>query len=171
MRRFLILALFALSACSGSDEQTSFSSLNAKFTDIDNRAVAAGTMETSVMPTSGTATYNGAVAYSNTSVYMVSGMQVKANFANNTANATLNNFVLADETHLSGQITMKDGTIIGTSLIGPLSGALAYQSSNTVPVTGNLDGTFYRDDASLIGANINFNVAGVSISGFGAAEK
>lgn len=157
---------FLLTACGGSSTgSSSFETIVSEGRAILDQYGAAAATDPANMPTTGTATYNGAAAYSSDYssaadivqyAETVSDVTLTADFANSTVTGTADNFhtVSTPNVTLSGSLSL-NGTISGNSFstdlngtvtetLTGLTGAQAAYNGTQVPFTytGSTSGVF-----------------------------
>lgn len=165
-----------LAACGGSSTgSNSFETIASEGRSLVAQYGAAEATDPANMPTTGTATYNGAAAYSsdyssavNIAQYAetVSDVTLTADFANSTVTGTADNFhtVATPNVTLNGSLSL-NGTITGntfstdlsgtvTETITGLTGAEAAYNGTQVPVTytGSTNGEFVGSSAEAFRA-------------------
>jgi hypothetical protein len=165
-----------LTACGGSSTgSSSFEAIASEGRSLIAQYGAAPTTDIANMPTTGTATYNGAAAYStqyssavDISQYAttVSDVTLTADFANSTVTGTADNFhtVSTPNVTLDGSLSL-NGNIIGdtfatnlngtvTETITGLTGAQASLNGIQIPVsyTGSTNGEFVGSSAEAFRA-------------------
>lgn len=173
---FLLGCSFVLTACGGSSTgSSSFETIASEGQALIAQYGAAPTTDVANMPTTGTATYEGAAAYStqyssavaiSQNATTVSDVTLTADFANSTVTGTADNFhtVSTPNVTLSGSLSL-NGNITGntfntnlngtvTETITGLTGAQASLNGTQLPVsyTGSTSGEFVGSSAEAFRA-------------------
>ncbi|MBS1304185.1 hypothetical protein [Loktanella sp. SALINAS62] len=187
------LALGALSACSGGSAVTGgaaaakaldpqvnsrldFAEIATVAKDVNDGYAAASITPKSLVPTTGRATYNGAVG-GNLSVpgrtTDVAGlMQLGVDFGANRVGGTLGNFVTRDGAEIDGTLSVNNGVLNRTSnsrqvaIFADVDGNLRSASGERIAVDARLrESGFKGDNVEFVGGKIQGDIAVNGVGG------
>lgn len=159
---FLVAALplvGVLAACSssGGAGSASFDELARQGNALASRLENADPTPVANMPSSGSATYRGIAAYSDTpnaefileNGEIVSQVELNADFSSGAVDGKLTNFRWYDNDRIAGSVDIRNGSIEGNELYADLSGSLTY-GDGAEDVRGDLAGIFAGQDAGAV---------------------
>ncbi len=146
------LALTTLAACGGSETgNTAFQNKGQDLLAASQRAEAMSLIQSSSLPTSGTANYSGGmllVLDEDTPIEygMIGDMNLNVNYGANTVSGNANNFIGEDDLRIGGNLAMSSGSIdksdpSGAVFLSDLDGTLSIGNEN-LTVDAELAGTF-----------------------------
>lgn len=175
-----IAALFtvlALAACGSSDDDNggnntpSFTELSAR-NELMSKRVAA-MRETSALPTTGRATYEGSGAFdvgANGATDMLADLKLEADFAASEVGGEFSNFVGRNGDEIGGKVTIADSVVNESTFDAVASGTLNDGEARNVDMT--MTGTFRGQDARAVAGTMNGKIGSEDLGGsFVAAKK
>jgi len=166
-----------LAACGGSssdndDERPSFEQLASRGNALEARLGALE--ETTVMPTTGSATYNGVAGFDmggDNASDMLAELSLQANFADSTVGGKLSNFTTSDGSQMEGELNVADGIMNQQAFDANVSGTLR-DGAESSTFDGTMNGAFLGANADAVSGTMNGSMEGTLANGateFGGA--
>lgn len=159
-----------LAACGGSssdndDKRPSFEQLASRGNALEARLGALE--ETTVMPTTGSATYNGVAAFDmgrDGTDDMLSELALQANFADSTVGGKFSNFVTSDGSQMEGELNVANSVMNQQAFDAPVTGTL-HDGAESSTFDGTMNGVFLGANADAVSGTMNGSVEGTLANG------